>query len=316
MLTSSDPEVNAFLDMMRAAGRAPYEEIGYEKAREVLAVTRKTLQPDPPDVASLHDLSFPGPAGNVGLRHYRGKGAPEKHAPCLVFYHGGGWVIGDLDSHDQLCRQIANDAQCVVIAVDYRLAPEHKFPAAMDDSLAALRWIASHAGELGIDANRLAVGGDSAGGNLSIYAAMEARDNAGPKLCFQLLYYPSTDLGMLTEGYKRFTEGPAFNAKTAKWFRDLYLRGESDLSDPRASPLRAANFSGLPPALIVTAGLDPLAEEGKAYGDRLIAAGVPVTFHHLPGQLHGFLMMGRVLSAAGKVTSQSAAALKAAFAGA
>ena len=315
MLTSSDPEVNAFLDMMRAAGRAPYEEIGHLKAREVLAVTRKTLQPDPADVAGVRDLSFPGPAGSVGLRHYRGKGAPETNAPCLVFFHGGGWVIGDLDSHDGLCRDLANGAQSVVIAVDYRLAPEHKFPAAMDDSLAALRWIADHAEELGIDAERLAVGGDSAGGNIAIYAAMDARDNAGPKLCYQLLFYPSTDLGMTTEGYTRFTQGPAFNAKTAKWFRDLYIRDESDLSDLRASPLRATSFAGLPPALIVTAGLDPLAEEGKAYGDKLVAAGVPVTFQHLPGQLHGFLMMGRLLSAAGKVANQSAAALKAAFAG-
>jgi acetyl esterase len=313
-LTSSDPEVNALLDMMRAAGRPGYNEIGHVKAREVLTLTRKTMQSEPADVAEVRDLTFPGPAGPVGLRFYRGKGAPEKNAPCLVFFHGGGWVIGDLDSHDVLCRDLANGAECVVIAVDYRLAPEHKFPAAMDDSLAALRWIAAHAAELGIDGNRLAVGGDSAGGNIAIYACMDSRDNKGPALCYQLLFYPSTDLGMLTEGYQRFTEGPAFNAITAKWFRDQYLRDENDMSDLRASPLRAANFSGLPPALIITAGLDPLAEEGKLYADKLTASGVPVSFHHLPGQLHGFLMMGRMLSAAGRVSNKSALELKAAFA--
>ncbi len=189
-----DPGAQRVLDLLREAGRPPIELSTPPEAREAMAKSRTILQPDPPEVAEVRALEAPGPAGAIPLRYYRGKGAPVSNAPALVYFHGGGWVIGDLESHDGACRRIANDAGCVVVSVDYRLAPEHRFPAAVDDSAAATKWVIGQAASLGIDASRVAVGGDSAGGNLAAVVALMSRNGELPKLSFQALVYPSTDM--------------------------------------------------------------------------------------------------------------------------
>jgi acetyl esterase len=233
--------------------------------------------------------------------------------PALVFLHGGGWVIGDLESHDQVCRALANAARSIVAAVDYRLAPEHKFPAAVDDAIAATRWIADNAARLGIDAKRLAVGGDSAGGNLAAVVSLDARDRGGPPLVFQLLVYPGTDMALDQPSHWRHADQLPLRRTTMQWFVRNYLRDAADVRDWRASPLRAASFERLPPALVVTAGFDPLHDEGEAYAQALSAAGVPVALKRFDGQIHGFLNMGRIVGDSGRLVELAATSLKQAF---
>ena len=237
-------------------------------------------------------------------------GTPQ---PALIYFHGGGWVIGDLESHDQVCRALANAARCIVVAVDYRLAPEHKFPAAVDDAIAATRWIAGNAARLGIDAARLAVGGDSAGGNLAAVVSLDARDRGGPPLVFQLLIYPGTDMRMDRPSHVRHAEQLPLRRATMQWFVGHYLRDAGDEADWRASPLRARDFRNLPPALVVTAGFDPLCDEGEAYAKALSGAGVRVAHERFGGQIHGFLSMGRMIADAGRLVALAADALKGAF---
>ncbi|HXP73710.1 MAG TPA: alpha/beta hydrolase [Stellaceae bacterium] len=309
-----DPDAQRILDLIREAGRPPYETLTPQEAREVYRAGRRILQPDPQKVAEMRDLEAPAPHGTIPLRLYRGIGT-ERGAilPALVYFHGGGWVIGDLDTHDGVCRVLANAAGCAVISVDYRLAPEHKFPAAVDDAVAATEWIAAHAGTLGIDANRLAVGGDSAGGNLAAVVALVARDRGGPRLRHQLLLYPATDFVTSDDPQRERFEGFPLNVVTMNWFRDHYLRGPADYSDWRASPLRASDLRGLPPAYVLTVGFDPLHAEGEAYASRLRDAGVPVQHRHIAEQMHGFLTMGKIIAAARPATEQAAAAVRAAL---
>jgi acetyl esterase len=221
-------------------------------------------------------LEAVGPAGPIPLRFYRGQGVPnDKLQPALIYFHGGGWVIGDLESHDQVCRALANATPCLVVAVDYRLAPEHKFPAAAEDAVAATRWIAANATRLGIDARCLAVGGDSAGGNLAAVVSLEARDRSGPRLVHQLLVYPGTDMRMGWPSAERHAEQLPLTRAGMRWFIAHYLRSAADEADWRASPLRAPSFAGLPPALIITAGFDPLCDQGEAYAKALQSAEFP-----------------------------------------
>jgi len=253
----------------------------------------------------------------VKLRLYRGRGiAPEAVVPVLVYYHGGGWVLGDLDSHDQACRAIANAAGCCVIAVDYRLAPEVKFPGAISDSAAATRWIVANAADLAIDPARVAVGGDSAGGNIAAVMALMARDAYLPKVAFQLLIYPVTDMGMGHDSHQRVTEGYPLIASTMKWFIDHYLNTPSDVADWRASPLRAASLAGTAPALMLTCSHDPLCDEGIDYARRLDREGVPVTHLHYNDQMHGFLTMGKLIRASASAIDMMAVALRRAWAAA
>ena len=305
-----DPDAQRVLDLIREAGRPPYETLPVAEARRLYLAGRTVLQPDPPQVAEVRDLTCPGAGGEIRLRAYRGKDAPET-APCLVFYHGGGWVIGDLDSHDVPCRAIANAASCRVISVDYRLAPEHKFPAAFDDAAAALRFVSAQASRLGVDPARIAVGGDSAGGNLAAAVALLARDDAAtPTPVFQLLIYPAVDLAMTAASYQRITEGVPLTANTARWFRDHYLAGPEDATDWRASPLRASSLKGLPPALVLTVGLDPLCDEGIAYARRLDEDGVRVAHLHFADQIHGALTMGRLIRASDLIVKVCGGALR------
>jgi len=309
-----DPDAQRVLDLIREAGRPPYETLTPSEAREFYRAGRRILQPDPPEVAEVRDLEAPVPHGAIRLRLYRGIGTERRAAlPALIYFHGGGWVIGDLDTHDGVCRLIANAAGCAVVSVDYRLAPEHKFPAAVDDAVNATEWVAAHAAMLGIDPDRLAVGGDSAGGNLAAAVALVARDHARPPLRFQLLLYPATDFVTSDDPQRERFEGFPLNVVTMNWFRDHYLRNSGDYGDWRASPLRAPDLRGLPPAYVLTVGFDPLHVEGERYARRLREAGIPVQHRHVERQMHGFLTMGKIIAAAKPATEDAAAAVKAAL---
>jgi acetyl esterase len=309
-----DPDAQRVLDLIREAGRPPYETLTPPEAREFYRAGRRILQPDPPEVAEVRNLEASAPHGPIRLRLYRGIGT-ERGAtlPGMIYFHGGGWVIGDLDTHDGVCRLLANAAGCAVLSVDYRLAPEHKFPAAVDDAVNATEWIAANAATLGIDRDRLAVGGDSAGGNLAAVVALVVRDRGGRRLRFQLLLYPATDFVESDNPQRERFEGVPLNVVTMNWFRDHYLRSASDYADWRASPLRAQNLRGLPPAYILTVGFDPLHAEGELYARQLREAGVPVQHHHIERQMHGFLTMGKIIAAATPATEIAAAAVKVAL---
>jgi len=312
--TLLDPDCQRVLDLIREAGRPPYETLTPTEAREFYRAGRRILQPDPPEVAEVRNLKAPGPTGETALRLYRGLGTNRGAAlPALVYFHGGGWVIGDLDTHDGVCRLIANTAGCAVISVDYRLAPEHKFPAAVDDAVSATEWVAANAGRLGIDGSRLAVGGDSAGGNLAPVVALTARDRGGPRLRHQLLIYPATDFVTSDDPQRERFQGFPLNVVTMNWFRDHYLRGRADYGDWRASPLHARDLRGLPPAYVLTVGFDPLHLEGEAYANRLRDADVPVQHRHVAEQMHGFFTMGKLIRAARPATEEAAKAMKAAL---
>jgi acetyl esterase len=311
------PEAQQVCDLIVASGRPPIETLTPPQARQAYLASRPILQPDPEPVAEVLSLQAVGPAGPIPLRLYRGNGVDKgRPQPALVYFHGGGWVIGDLESHDQLCRALANAIPSIVVAVDYRLAPEHKFPAAPEDAIAATRWIAENAGRLGIDAGRLAVAGDSAGGNLAAVVSLDARDRGVPRLVHQVLIYPGTDMRMGWPSLERHAQQLPLTRAGMQWFVGHYLGNESDKNDWRASPLLARSLENLPPALVITAGFDPLCDEGEAYAEALRKAGVVVAHERFEGQIHGFVSMGRIIADAGRAVALSAAALRASFRGA
>lgn len=299
------------------AGRPPLETLTPAEAREGYLRGSALLGPDPAEVGDVRSLSAKGPAGDIPLRLYRPKGvAKDQILPALVYFHGGGWVIGDLETHDRLCRQLCNESGVCVVAVDYRLAPEHPFPAPVEDAFAATQWIAANASALGIDGARLAVGGDSAGGNLSAIVALMARDAKGPPLKLQLLIYPAVDFAMNTPSFESRGEVLPLTKNAVVWFRDHYFGKDLPraTADWRASPLRAPDLSGVPPAYVITAGYDVLCDEGRAYADALEKAGVAVERAHYEGMIHGFISMGRIVQKANVAISGCAAALKKALA--
>lgn len=306
-----DPDAETVLEMIRIAGRPSYETVGALEARRLSRAGREVLSADPEPVALVRDLSAPRPDGGaLPLRLYRGADTGNAESlPVLVYFHGGGWVIGDIDSHDPVCRHLANRARCAVVSVDYRLAPEHKFPAAVEDCFAATGWVAREGAALGVDPLRLAVGGDSAGGNLAAVVSLLARDRSGPRIGFQVLIYPAVDAAMDHPSIQRFAEGHFLTRAMMEWFYAQYLRNPEDIDDWRASPLRAADLAGLPPAFIATAGYDPLCDEGDAYARRLERCGVPVRLRHHAAQIHGFCSMGKVIKAAGLALDEAGAAL-------
>ncbi len=293
-----DPGAQRVMEYFRASGRPRFETISPAEARAIFDSTVPELRPDPAEVAEVRELSAPGRAGPVRLRYYRGLGARSGPLPAMVYFHGGGWLLGDLESHDGVCRDIANVAGAVVVSVHYALAPEAKFPRAVEDAAAATRYVIEQARALGIDPAQVAVGGDSAGGNLAAVMALMSRDGDLPPLSFQFLIYPVTDMAQTQPSYAGMAEGYALTTPTMQWFRDHYLRDASDIEDWRASPLRAASLAGVAPAYIVTAAYDPLCDEAVDYARRLIEAGVPVTHRHLPDQMHGYVSMGRMIPAA------------------
>lgn len=310
-----DPEVAALLERAARSGRPTLESLSPPQAREEYRRSSKILNPDPPEVGSVENRSISGPRGPIGIRLYRpiGSEATER-LPALIYFHGGGFTVGDLDTHDYVCRSLANKARCAVMSVDYRLGPENKFPAAHEDAIAACRWASANANALHIDTRRLAIGGDSAGGTLSAATTLILRDAGDPRFALQLLIYPSARMPHTMRSTEANGEGYLLTKHTLNYFRSNYLNGPQDYGDWRCSPLLAPDHSQLPPALIITAGYDPLLDEGKAYAEKLAAAGVLVTYHCYEGMVHGFITMGRALSGAHQAIDECAAALRSAFA--
>jgi len=306
-----DPESQRLIDLMAAANRPAWNTLSPQAARDLYLSLRPGAQGPRPAEAKVVDRTIAGPAGDLAVRIYRPAAAPaDAELPCLVYAHGGGWVFGNLDSHDVLCAQFALEAGIVVFAVDYRLAPEARFPGAFDDVVAGLKWVAANGASIGVDASKLAIGGDSAGGNLAAAVAIWARDNGGPKLRLQLLAYPVTDAVGRAESYRRYEDGYGLNAATMEWFFDHYAPDKGSRSDWRVSPLRAKSLSGLPPALVITAGYDPLRDEGRAYAFRLHQEGTQADLVEFGGMLHGFLSSPMLLHGARRGTSLAAAALR------
>jgi len=323
-----DPQARRLLERVAAARLPAMHTLSAPEARALYRESHRRLDGEPMAVHAAENLTAQTPAAAVPLRLYRpfqveaGQGA----APCLMYFHGGGWTIGDLDTHDNVCRHLAVHGRCVVVSVGYRLAPEHRFPAALEDADGATRWVIGNAAALGIDPGRMAVGGDSAGGNLAAVVAMLFRDRerASPQgaggLCYQLLLYPATDLAMGTVSALRLAQGHFLTRDTMLWFRANYLgsdRGsQGGARDWRASPLLASDFSGLPPAYVITAGFDPLLDEGRAYADRLAVAGVPVSYECFEGMIHGFAGMLGIMAAGRHALHRCGQLLQAAFAAA
>ena len=295
-----DPDAALVYKAFQDAGRPAYETLTPAEAREYYRQARLVTNPEPPLLKSVEPLAITAPGGTIPARIYRPRALRQSSglSPCLVFFHGGGWVIGDLDTHDVVCRKLADEGQLVVISVDYRRAPEHKFPAAVDDAIAATAWVAAHADQLGIDTARLIVGGDSAGGNLAAVVAIAARDGDGPAISGQVLIYPATDFAMTHPSHREPETSILLTHSVIRWFADHYLNDISDIENWRASPARAKTLAGLPPAYVVTAGADPLRDEGEEYAKRLTDAGVAVTYQTFPGQFHGFFTMGKLLDQA------------------
>jgi acetyl esterase len=305
-----DPQAKAFLDQLTAAGAPPLHALPVAEARQALRTLFSTGTPEP--IHQMEDHRVPGPAGHIPVRMYvpQGKGS----LPVLVYFHGGGWVLGDLETHDGTCRGLANAAKCMVIAVDYRLAPEHKFPAAPEDCYAVTKWVVLNAASFGGDPTRIAVGGDSAGGNLAAAVALMAADRGAPTLAYQLLIYPVTNYAFDTPSYRENADGYLLTRDSMQWFWGHYLANENDGQNAYASPMRARDCRRVPAALVITAEFDPLRDEGEAYAARLREASVPVDVKRYNGMIHGFFSLGQVLDQGKKAMADAAAGLRAAFA--
>lgn len=308
-----EAETRALLDLMDAAvkgGRPRLETLPHAVGRKAVDKMSEDGEAEPPEVAEVADGGFAGPASEIRFRRYRPIGAKAGLLPTLIYYHGGGFVIGNIETHDSTCRRLANKSRCQVISIDYRLAPEHPFPAPIDDGLAAFRHIRDNAESFGADAARIAVGGDSAGGAMAAVVCQLCRDAKEQGPAFQMLIYPATDSSKESASRKAFAEGYFLSGALMTWFWEAYVPDEdTDLADLRLSPLLAKDFTGLPPAFVLTAGYDPLRDEGRAYADRLIDAGVKTTYVNYPGTIHGFFSMTRFLKQGLKANDEAAAVL-------
>lgn len=304
-----DPEAKAILETLSGGEEVDPFSLSPALVRQGFAAMSGLTEG--PEVAKVEMRQADGPAGKISMRIYSPAGDTPK--PALVYFHGGGFVVCDLDSHDATCRELANGADCVVVSVDYRLAPEAKFPAAPEDCYAATQWVSREAKQLGIDAARIAVGGDSAGGNLATVVAMMSRERGGPSLIHQLLIYPVTDNRFDTTSYKDNGSGYFLSENLMRWFWHHYLESEADGENPLASPLRAHDLSGLPSATVLTAEYDPLRDEGRAYAERLEEAGVATTYTNYPGVFHGFFGMTSQIPRARQAVEESCSALRKAF---
>ena len=307
-----DPQVEYVLGLVEKAGYPEFWQLSAQGARELFDKTSPVLDVKFEEVARFEQIRVPGPAGEIRVNLYAPQPKAAGPLPLLVYFHGGGFVVGSLESYDKLCRALANRVGCLVASVDYRLAPEHKFPAAPDDCLAALCWLREHAGEIGADATRIAVGGDSAGGNLAAVTALQARD-AGLKLVYQLLVYPCTGARQDEPSHFAFAEKLLLTRKNIVWFYEQYVGADSDRDDWRLAPVLALELAGVAPALVIVAGHDPLRDEGIAYAERLKAAGVPVEFTNYEGMVHGFFSLSGAIDGGKQAIAQSVAALRRAF---
>ena len=305
------PQVRALLNLIEEKGFPPTHTLSPAEARHWYRERRFAIQPNPPEVALVRELKAAGPAGDIPLRLYRPLGSEaDQMVPVLVYFHGGGWTIGDLESHDTLCRELANGSGCAVVAIDYRMGPEHRFPAAVDDSLAATRWVQANAASLQLDANRMAVGGDSAGGNLAAVVAIAARDAGDLPIAFQLLIYPATDMRRGAASHTSNGEGYLLTRDTITYFHDHYIDDLRHDLDWRASPLLHTDLSRLPPAFVLTAGYDPLRDEGLQYAQALTEAGSKASLVCFERQIHGFITMGKVLDEANTAVALCASQLR------
>ena len=301
-----EASTQALLEQLAELGGPPLEEMEVPAARQMYL----DLNPAEPitEVGRVEDRAVPGPAGDVPVRVYTPRGGGD--GAGVVYFHGGGWVIGDLQTHDELCRSLCEQVGAVVVAVDYRLAPEHRYPAAAEDCIAATAWVAENAATLGIDASRIAVAGDSAGGNLAAVVAQVCRDRGGPRLRFQLLLCPVVDHSFGTASYQENADGYLLTRPAMEWFWGHYLGDGGDGSEPLASPLNGS-LEGLPPAHVVTVEFDPLRDEGEAYAAALAAAGVETTSKRYDGQIHNFFAMGHLIPEGGGALAEIAGVLRA-----
>jgi acetyl esterase len=311
-----DPQVEYVLQLVE---QSPYPElhtVSAAEAREIFEITAPALNLRPEDVFRTEDRWIDGVEGDIPIRIYTPhEPAPGELLPVLVFYHGGGFVIGSLDSYDNLCRALANRADCIVVSVDYRLAPEHRFPAAVDDGLEAYQWVSDHAGELDGDPRRVAIAGDSAGGNIAAVTAIGIRDEGDIAPLLQVLIYPVAGGAPETASHYEFAEGLLLTRANILWFYDQYLEQPEDAADPRFAPLLASDLSGLPPALVIVAGHDPLRDEGIAYAEGLKQAGVGVELSNYAGMVHGFVSLANAVDQGKNAIHQVAEALRTAFKG-
>lgn len=305
-----DPQLQAMRDQRKRANVPPLYSMSLAAARAADLASVRDSGGEPEPVYEVAELTIPGPGGDLPLRLYRP--ATQRPLPALLYFFGGGWVLGSIDTADGVSRTLANASGALVVVPGYRLAPEHPFPAAVDDCYAALRWVAGHCAEIGADPARLAVGGDSAGGNLAAAVTLLARAD-GLTLAGQLLVYPNTDQ-LADDGPTNGADDPfLFNRHSVAWYRKHYLSGPGDAVSPLASPLRAESLAGLPPALVITAEYDPLRDQGEAYARRLTDAGVPVDLSRYPGMAHGFFTMSGTLAASRAAIAQAAAHLRKCF---
>ncbi len=301
-----DPQARALVDKLTGGVHIDPEKL----TPEVMRLGYEAISSAPPGepVAASEDLTLPGPEGGLPARLF--KPVAGEALPVLLYFHGGGWVAGSIDTHDGTCRKLANAAGCAVLSVGYRLAPEAKFPAAPEDCYAALCWLSKQGGELGLDTSRIAIGGDSAGGNLAAVTSILSRDRGGPELRYQVLLYPVTDRNFETASYREGHEDSLLSSATMRWFWGHYLSAPEDGESPLASPLRAESLAGLPPAHVITAEADPLRDEGRAYAGRLREAGVPTRATHYEGAFHGFFSMSDELTQAKRALAEVGQALR------
>ena len=306
-----DPQIQGVLDMLKMMNAPALNQQTVEQARQSYAMLEQ-IGGAPVPVFKVEDRAIPGPAGDIPVRIYSPEG-PGPH-PILVFFHGGGWVIGTVPGYDGLCHELTNSVHCIVVSVDYRLAPEHPFPAAPEDCYAATKWVAANAASLNGDPERIAVAGDSAGGNLAAVVSLMAREQQGPRLVLQVLIYPATDYYLPeTPSMRENAEGYLLTRDDIVWFAQHYLQAGFDRDDWRAFPLRASNLGDLPPALVITAEYDPLRDEGELYAEKLREAGVSVHLSRYDGLIHGFISMPSISTRAQAAIEECAAALRLTF---
>lgn len=306
-----DPAVSTLMQQLDPDGAFRIENMNPADARQAFSAMA-ALDGDPVAVAHVEDLRIAGPHGDIALRLYRPETAPAT-SPVVLYFHGGGWVIGGLDTHDGTCRRLAREAGCAVVSVDYRLAPEHPYPAAPEDCFAALRFVSASARELGLDPEHIIVAGDSAGGNLAAVVALMARDRGGPRVSFQLLIYPVTDVGCDTASMRENAEGYFLTRAAMRWFWRNYLGRDGAEAEAYHSPLSAESLENLPPAFVITAEFDPLRDEGEAYARRLADSGVSVRLRRYDGMIHGFVTMAGVLPQGAAAIREAAATLRMRF---
>jgi acetyl esterase len=311
-----DTEARALLDIMEKAaqdGRPRLETLPHAVGRKAVDKMSEDSEADPMPVGKIADGGFAGPGGDIHFRRYRPIGAAAGPLPTLIYYHGGGFVIGNIETHDSTCRRLSNKSRCQVISIDYRLSPEHPFPAPIDDGVAAFRHIRDNADSFSVDAKRIAVGGDSAGGAIAAVVCQAVRAIGEPGPAFQMLIYPATDSSKESASRIKFAEGYFLTRSLMDWFWKAYVPAGTDLADLRLSPLLAKDMAGLPPAFVLTAGYDPLRDEGRAYADRLIDAGIKTAYVNYPGTIHGFFSLTRFLGQGLKANDEAAAVLGAHF---